>query len=145
MNQNTPPYYQAFSGRFSGVLHWDQLDELWKILQEAGSDDWFIYAVGDSPPEESSLYLELENFIKEVNTLLRQDHDESYCGIVYVDNFTQPTFIKIFDPNNLGTSCSTGLAPPLPAWVLSKMPPIDLPSAMPPTQSRKRWWKRLFN
>jgi hypothetical protein len=145
MDQKLSPYYQAFLGRFSGVLRWHQLDELWQTLQEEGSDNWFIYAVGDTPPEQSSLYPELENFIKELNILLRQDHDEDYCGIVYVDNFTQPTFIKIFDPNNLGTSCSTTSTPPLPAWILSKMPPIDLPSAMPQTQSRKRWWKRLFN
>jgi hypothetical protein len=80
-----------------------------------------------------------------MDALLRREHTEDYCGVVYVDNKTQPSFIKIFDPNNLGTSCSIGLAAPLPAWTLSKIPPIDLPAAFPQTGSRKRWWQQLFN
>lgn len=138
------PYYQAFSSRFSGILRWHQLDTLWEVLHNEASDQWFIYAVGETPPQSCSAYTDVALFIKEIDQLLRHDHDEDYCGVVYVDDPKQPRFIKIFDPNNLGSSCSTGLAPPLPAWILSKMPPIDLPAAVPQTQSRKRWWKRLF-
>ena len=144
MNKQASPYYQKFSGSFSGILRWNQLDELWKILKDTQSDDWYIYAVGEIPPEKTSTYADMQTFTLGVDKLLRQEHDESYCGIVYVDNKNEPSFIKIFDPNNLGTSCSTGLAPPLPAWILSKIQPIDLPAALPQPNNRKRWWKKLF-
>ena len=144
MDTTITPYYQAFLGHFSGILRWHQLDALWDVLRNEASDQWFIYAVGEMPPQACSTYVELDVFIQEIDKLLRQEHAEDYCGVVYVDNKDKPSFIKIFDPNNLGTSCSTGTAAPLPAWVLSKMAPIDLPAAMPQTQSRKRWWKHLF-
>ncbi len=137
-------YYQTFMGAFSGILRWHQLDELWNVLKTEKVDDWYIYAVGDTPPKNPTPYNELEKFITEVDKLLRTEHAEDYCGIVYVDNKTQPKFIKIFDPNNLGTSCSTGMAPPLPAWILSKQAPIDLPSALPQANNRRRWWKNIF-
>ena len=44
-------------------------------------------------------------FVTEIDRLLRQDHAEDYCGIVYADDLQQPRFIKIYDPNNLGVSC----------------------------------------
>lgn len=137
------PYYQAFKGSFSGILQWHQLDELWDTLNN-NADDWFIYATGESPPEVAATHEVLKKFILEVDKLLRQEHDENYCGVVYVDNKISPSFIKIFDPNNLGTSCSTGMAPPLPAWTLSKVKPIDLPASLPQPQNRKRWWKNIF-
>ena len=145
MDTNNTPYYQAFSGYFNGILRWQQLDELWDVLRTDASETWFIYAVGETPPQACSPYRDVDIFINEIDQLLRHEHDEDYCGVVYVDDAKQPRFIKIFDPNNLGTSCGTGLAPPLPAWILSKIPPIDLPAALPQTQSRKRWWERLFN
>ena len=79
------------------------------------------------PPQSCARYTDVEVFIEGIDKLLRNEHTENYCGVVYVDDKTQPRFIKIFDPNNLGSSCSTGLAAPLPAWILSKIPPIDLP------------------
>ncbi len=144
MKAETNIYYQTFMGTFSGILRWSQLDELWEVLKSIKSDDWYVYAVGEVPPKNTTTYKDLEKFILEVDKLLRQEHSEDYCGIVYVDNKTHPTFIKIFDPNNLGTSCSTGTAPPVPAWILSKIQPIDLPSALPQPNNRKRWWKKIF-
>jgi len=38
---------------------------------------------------------------------LRADHHESYCGIVYADDLDKPRLIKIYDPNNLGSSCGS--------------------------------------
>ena len=144
MKAETSPYYQSFTGTFSGILRWHQLDELWDTLNNTETDDWFIYATGETPPDITTPHKELKTFIQEVDKLLRQEHEEDYCGIVYVDNKVEPSFIKIFDPNNLGTSCSTGMEPALPAWILSKIKPIDLPSAMPQPNNRKRWWKRIF-
>ncbi|MCK5896988.1 MAG: hypothetical protein KAG20_09290 [Cocleimonas sp.] len=137
-------FYKAYKGRFSGVLQWHQLNELWMVLTKNRQNDWFIYAVGNQPPQQPVTGAELNHFIQEVDQLLRREHDEDYCGIVYADNREEPTFIKIFDPNNLGTSCGSSGRPPLPSWILSKIKPVDLPSAFPQPNNRKRWWKSLF-
>ncbi len=138
------PYYKAYKGVFSGILRWHQLDELWSQVTKNKQDDWFVYAVGEQPPEHSLTADKLEHFIQEVDQLLRREHDEDYCGIVYADNKEEPTFIKIFDPNHLGTSCGSSGIPPLPGWILSKIKPVDLPAAFPQPGNRKRWWKSLF-
>ena len=50
MDTAITPFYQAFTGRFKGILRWHQLDDLWKILRQESSQEWFIYAVGETPP-----------------------------------------------------------------------------------------------
>jgi hypothetical protein len=76
--------------------------------------------------------------------LLRREHDEKYCGIVYADDLQSPSFIKIYDPNNLGVSCGYSDNPPLPGWVLSKIQPVDLQSTQVVPKNRQRWWRALF-
>jgi hypothetical protein len=137
------PYFTTFNSSFSGILRWHQLDELWEKVQQ-NAEDWYIYAVGETPPEDPVSSQKLKLFIKEIDELLHKEHDEDYCGIVYADDRSNPEYIKIFDPNNVGTSCSTNPIPPLPGWILSKMKPIDLPNAFPQTGSRTRWWQKIF-
>ena len=84
-------------------------------------------------------------FIDEVDALLRKEHDEEYCAIVYADDHADPAFIKIFDPNNLGVSCGFSENPPLPGWVLSKMQPVDIEHALQPANNRQRWWQKIFS
>lgn len=137
-------FRDAFRGRFSSVLRWHQLDELWNTLRVDAASDWYIYAVGTPPPDAPVSVTEMEKFIEEVDVLLRADHQEDYCGIVYADDFSSPAFVKIFDPNNLGVSCGFSDNPPLPGWILSKLPPADLHADMPLPGNRKRWWQRIF-
>ena len=85
----------------------------------------------------------MESFVTEIDKLLRKEHDEDYCGIVYADAPSAPTFIKIYDPNNLGVSCGYSDNPPLPGWVMSLIPPVDLPAAQAP-KARRHWWQQLF-
>ncbi len=134
----------AFRGSFSGVLRWPQLDALWDTLRADADGGWYLYAVGEAPPSEPVGAQELLHFITQVDELLRREHDEDYCGIVYADSFEAPGFVKIFDPNNLGVSCGFSDNPPLPGWILSKIPPVDLQVAAPLPGNRRRWWKRLF-
>lgn len=138
------PYLQAFRGTFSGVLRWHQLDQLWANVLGDGKA-WFVYAVGETPPTTPLGGAALQHVIQELDALLRRDHNEDYCGIVYADNMANPTFIKVFDPNNLGSACGSSGNPPLPGWILSHMQPIDLPAALPPPNNRRRWWQRLLN
>ena len=138
------PFREAFRGSFYGVLRWPQLDALWATLRRDAADDWYIYAVGEAPPAAPVSAERLATFINEIDQLLRREHDEDYCGIVYTDSFDQPTFIKIFDPNNLGVSCGFSDNPPLPGWILTKLPPADLKAAAQLPGNRRRWWRRLF-
>jgi len=100
--------------------------------------------VGEAPPQEPVTGGQLQQFIDELDALLRKDHDEAYCGIVYVDDPDEPGMIKVYDPNNLGAVCGSSGARVLPGWVLSTMPPEDLQAALPPPGNRRRWWRRLF-
>lgn len=138
-------FVKAYKGSFTSMMRWPQLDEFWEVLAEQADDNWFIYAVGEEPPISPATKDKLLSFIKEINILLRKDHGEDYCGIVYTDNKITPTFIKIFDPNNLGVSCGFSDNPPLPGWILSKLQPVELESALKPPNNRRRWWSRLFN
>lgn len=136
-------YLRAYQGRLVGMLRWGELDRLWaRVLSEPVG--WYVYAVGEPPPAEVAAPERLREFVRAVDELLRKEHDEDYCGIVYADDREQPTFVKIYDPNNLGAVCGTSGVPTLPAWTLSRTRPADLPSAFPPPAVRRRWWQRLF-
>ena len=134
----------AFKGSFTSALRWHQLDSLWEEIKRQ-PEGWYIYAIGHEPPDSISSADELLHFVAEVDALLRKEHDEDYCGIVYSDSPQQPAMVKIYDPHNLGVTCGYSDNPPLPGWVLSRIPPIDLQSDQLVTNSRKRWWQRLFS
>ncbi|MDT8283040.1 MAG: hypothetical protein RQ982_09575 [Gammaproteobacteria bacterium] len=125
-------------------MRWTDLDAFWQVLKAQADDGWYIYAVGDVPPENTSGKSHLLIFIDKINELLRKEHDEDYCGIVYVDNKEAPEFIKIFDPNNLGVSCGFSENPPLPGWILSRIQPIELEFALNPPKNRQHWWQQIF-
>jgi len=137
-------YIAAYRGSFTSTMRWPDLDEFWQQLKVVADDNWYIYAVGEKPPESPSNKAQLFNFIEKIDHLLHQEHEEDYCGIVYVDNKKQPEFIKIFDPNNLGVTCGFSDNPPLPGWILSRIQPIELEAALNPPKNRQRWWQQLL-
>lgn len=136
-------YLQAFRGSFTSALRWHHLDDLWQRLRET-PEGWYVYAIGEKPPAETLSAADFLSFLEGVDKLLREEHEEDYCGIVYADDLKAPTMIKIYDPHNLGVVCGFSENPPLPGWVLSHMPPVDLQSDRPLPNNRKRWWRRLF-
>jgi hypothetical protein len=144
MTDSSEEFRAAFRGTFSGVLRWEQLDALWARIRADAAAYWYLYAVGEAPPSATLSADDLIRFIDEVDLLLRREHAEDYCGIVYVDDMATPAFVKIFDPNNLGVSCGYSDTPPLPGWILSKLPPVDLQESTPLPGNRRRWWQRLF-
>ena len=137
-------YLAAFKGNFTSTMRWNDLDVFWRVLKNYADDNWYIYAVGEVPPETMADKTHFLNFIDKIDTLLHQEHDEDYCGIVYVDDKEAPEFIKIFDPNNLGVTCGFSDNPPLPGWILSRVQPVDLGAALSPPKNRQRWWQQLF-
>ena len=131
------------TGRLWSVMSWDQLTALWQRIDPAAG--WYLLAVGVSPaPTVESDAPAVSAFIERIDALLRAEHHESYCGIVYADDLDNPRLIKIYDPNNLGSSCGSSKNPPLPGWIMSRAPPDEILAARPATESRKRWWQGLL-
>ena len=137
-------YLAAFKGSFTSTMRWHDLDAFWQVLKDHADDQWYIYAVGEEPPESMADKAHLLHFIDKIDVLLHKEHDEDYCGIVYIDNKEKPEFIKIFDPNNLGVTCGFSDNPPLPGWILSRLQPVELETALNPPKNRQRWWQQLF-
>lgn len=146
MQQKTKtPFMALYQGYLQGVMKWPDADALWQTLNEQKDKAWYVYHVGEPAPVQTLDTEQFAVFLAEIDVLLKKEHEEDYCGIVYVNDPKDPELVKIYDPNNLGVVCGFSENPPLPGWVLSLEPPEDLELAFPPVQSRKRWWKNLFN
>jgi hypothetical protein len=133
-------FEQKYRGLLYNILGWDQLTAFWRSLDPAAG--WYLYAVGQALPERPATAEEVGRFIRKIDVLLRTEHDEKYCGIVYADDLGKPGFIKIYDPGNLGVSCGSSGQHVFPGWVMSLQPPVELmPKVVP--GNRKRWWQSL--
>lgn len=139
------PFYSAFRGHFTSLLRWEDLDAFWRVVRENAAAGWYVYAIGELAPVQPSTAEQVNNFLNEVDALLRKEHQEDYCGIVYTDSKTEPSMIKIFDPNNLGVQCGFSDNPPLPGWVMSQLPPVSLKGDDHRPEGRKRWWRKLWD
>lgn len=140
--QNMTSFQTQYQGRFVSALRWHQLDTLWERLRQQPTG-WYIYFIGETLPESPVDAEQLQSFIHEVDDLLRNEHDHDFCGIVYANDMENPTMIKIYDPNNLGSSCGSAGYPIVPRWLLSKMKPESIVDQMPTPMNRKRWWHKL--
>ncbi|MGB5261276.1 MAG: hypothetical protein WBO34_12235 [Gammaproteobacteria bacterium] len=143
-DQTASEFHAAFKGRFENVLRWEELDNLRQTLEAHADAGWYIYTVGEEPPAVPASGDQVQRFLNEIMALLREEHDEEYCGIVYADSVQQPSFVKFFNPDNLGVSCGFSDNPPLPGWILSRIAPRDLEAAAQQTGSQLRWWQRLL-
>lgn len=134
-------FLAKYQGLLYNILSWDQLNAFWARLdRQAG---WYLYPVGHQLPDSMASAEEVERFIREIDTLLQREHEEDYCGIVYADDLEKPSFIKIYDPNNLGVSCGSSGKHIFPGWIMSLQQPVELkPEVIP--NNRKRWWNTLF-
>lgn len=136
-------FAQQLNGNFKGMLRWPQLDALW-VQVRAEPQGWYASQLTQPVPEHPMDVAALSRFVDEVDALLRREHQQDYCGIVFADQAERPAFIKIYDPHNLGSACSTSSTPIAPLWVLSRIKPERLDDAAPQPTSRRNWWTRLF-
>lgn len=136
-----PDFDALFDGMLFSLLTWDQLASFWQRLDVGAG--WYLYALGEARPEQPADGEHVATFVRELDVLLRKEHDEDYCGIVYADDLDQPSLIKIYDPNHLGTSCGSSKHKILPGWVMSRIPPSDLDPSHHVPQNRKRWWQGI--
>ena len=144
-NSSTEPFLQAYRGSFIGIRQWQDLDTFWETLKSKADDNWYIYAIGEPVPDSPVSSEHLKHFINEIDELLHKEHEEEYCGIVYVDDKNDPQFIKIYDPNNLGVVCGFSDSPPLAGWTITRIPPAELTATTFVPQNRRRWWQRIFS
>lgn len=140
--------YTEFDRQYNGLLYsvmsWKQLTEFWeRVNAEAG---WYLYAVGQDVPAEPAPADKVRQFMRELDELLRREHHEDYCAIVYADDLSKPNFVKIYDPNHLGSSCGSSATKSsvLPGWLMTQMPPRELQMIAPVTGQRKRWWQAFL-
>ena len=138
------PFQIQFRGQFSSLLSWQQLAEFWQLLAACADRGWYIYAIGEPVPTQPRSADDVQKFLRAIDTLLRRDHHEDYCGIVYTDSKSDPTYVKIFDPNYLGSSCGSSKHPPLPGWIMSLSVPTALPAPRALPEQRRRWWAELW-
>ena len=138
-------FMQAYRDRFVSLLHWSDLDAFWLTLRGQISDGWYLYAIGEDVPTRPANASQVSAFIDAIDALLHRDHRETYCAIVYTDSKTEPRFIKIYDPQRLGSSCGASGEPPLPGWILCRIPPKALTPGWPISESRRRWWRELWS
>ncbi|HNQ04458.1 MAG TPA: hypothetical protein PKH69_07575 [Thiobacillaceae bacterium] len=134
-----PEFDRLFEGTLYSLLSWSQLTHFWQNLDPAAG--WYLYALGEARPEIPADAGHVRAFIQRIDELLRKEHDEDYCGIVYADDLESPSLIKIYDPHHLGTSCGSGKHRILPGWIMSRVPPSDLQTTQIVPQNRKRWWQ----
>ena len=134
---------RALNGMLYSLLSWKQLSEFWLRIDPAAG--WYLYAVGEAVPASPAPAAQVQTFVREMDTLLRRDHDEDYCGIVFADDLEHPSLVKIYDPQHLGSSCGSSKNRPLPGWVMSRMPPTEIRPQSAVPENRKRWWKTVLS
>ncbi len=144
MKDKIDPFYIAYRGAFTGILKWSDLDVFWSILSASADQGWYVYTTAEAPPHHTLSSEELKHFIVQLDKQLRADHAEDYCGIVYVDSKTEPSYIKVYDPKNLGVVCGIGREPIFPGWILSRLMPKNLDKLPPMEKKSKSWWRRLL-
>lgn len=144
VNEDREAFVKASRGRFVSALRWQDLDRLWELLRTKADDAWYVYTVGQPVPTKACESQRLLTFIDEIDRLLRSEHAEDYCGIVYADDMTCPRFIKIYDPNNLGVTCGFSDNPPLPGWIVCRQRPYSLEKVVSLPANHRRWWQRIF-
>jgi hypothetical protein len=126
-------YFQQFKGRFIGVMQLDDCDVLLQNLIDT-PDDWFIYDTLTTMPSETLSADVFVEKIKHIKSIVDEEHDERYCGIVYTDDLKNPSFVKIFHPKNLGKTCGSSEHPPMPQWLISKEKPMDVVAEFGPKE-----------
>ena len=131
-------YLEKFQGRFHGILKWDDFENFWQILKNQ-SDDWFFYDLNLNPPKSTQ---KISIPLDEIYKIIKEQHKERYCGIVYSDDLKRHLMIKVFHPKNLGKSCGSSENPPLPRWIISKIKPENLDFLKP--KINKSWLDTIF-
>ena len=136
------PFWNAYRGRFSGILTWPDFDSLWEKMAQ-DPEGWFLFDPEGPAPEAPADRETCLQMLEKARALVEQRRGtEDHCGAVYVDSREAPGFVKVFDPLHMGSSCSIGTAPILPKMIFTRMRPDPLPA--PDSQARGGLLHRLM-
>ena len=144
MHKPIDPFYIAYRGAFTSLLKWSDLNAFWLVLSSQADRGWYIYTTAEPAPGQAASPDELRDFIRKIDRHLHTAHDEDYCGIVYTDSKIEPTYIKIYDPKNLGVVCGIGREPIFPGWIISQLPPQALDGLPALADETKPWWRKFL-
>lgn len=138
-------FIDALNDRFSGVLSWQELQELWDAVLREANAGWYIYAIGEPLPHSPCSAADIERFLAAIDNLLEHDLREESCnGIVCADSRENPLLLKIYDLFHMGSACRRGAAAPLSGWILTRVPPTELKTDRVLPENRRRWWRELW-
>ncbi len=142
---NYAEYDALFSGRLSGVLNWNKMDEFWALLGQ-DSNGWYIYTCNEDAPVTPSTPDDYMEFLDQSIGFIRERDTMNYCGAVYADGLSNPTFVKMFDPKKMGSACGSSKNPALPKWIISRVRPREILKATAKDKPGKRGlFKTLFS
>lgn len=120
----SPAYRAAYSGWLSGLLTWQDYDQVMAAVA-AAPEGWFVYDTRRALPIAPETAADLPVRLHAITAFLRDRQRADYCGFVYVDDRAAPTMIKVYDPRT-ASACGTSAAS-IPAFTLSRMTPEALP------------------
>ena len=136
-------YIKKYQGRFVGIMQWDDCNALLQKLIEK-PQDWFLYNTLEKVPKDVCPEDFFISELTSIKKIITDEHQERYCGIVYVDDVEMPSFVKIFHPNNLGKSCGSSEHPPIPQWLLSKIKPVDVVKEFGPPEEESGFFSKIL-
>lgn len=119
------------------------MDTLWEKLRDEPVE-WYVFDLKASPPDQQNEPEAFRDRLEEISQYTRARHPEDYCGFIYVDDAETPTFVKIFDPRAMGSSCGGG-GRTYPRWIISKIPPEAVPTPETPKPPLKALMERIFH
>lgn len=115
-------------------MSWDDCHNFFDLLR-LKSDKWYLYDIDNITPTTQLTSADFIIQIDNIQDIIKSNHTERYCGIVYTNDLKYPAMIKIFHPNNLGKSCGSSENPPLARWYISKLKPTKITQIETPKQS----------
>ncbi|CAB9539579.1 hypothetical protein BROOK1789B_713 [Bathymodiolus brooksi thiotrophic gill symbiont] len=136
-------YLAQFQDRFIGIMQWEDCHALFEKLSN-NPNDWYLYNTSKVVPKTVVNANDFLNAINNIKKVIKSEHQERYCGIVYTNDLNNPDFVKIFHPNNLGKSCGSSENPPIPQWLLSKIKPIDIIKRFDLSPEKKGFISKYF-
>jgi TusA-related sulfurtransferase len=122
---------ELIPGTLAGVIAWHVLDQIWHVIQHSEDSKWHVFEndsplPGENRPNVVDTRGELASSLNTLKDYLRQSHSQRYCGLVFTDSFTEPTFVRIFDPKLVTSMCNIYGNTPAPSWVISTMDAAQL-------------------
>jgi hypothetical protein len=124
----------VYEGWLSGLLQWADLDRVLASIA-AAPEGWWIYDTRGEPPSAPETAASLPARLDEIVAFLKRHHRADYLGFVYVDDRSQPSMVKVYDPRN-ASSCSLGT--PIPVYTVSRQRPERLPFEVTPAAEPAR-------